>query len=98
MTRRSPPAIIVGAHGCRTTPTGGADRDSEFPEEGQRLLMLSCSAFETMPQALVEAMTSCPSTLIDRDPEELLLAIFADLGHGAGAVIDRTNDAHPTGE
>ena len=98
MTRSSPPAIVVGARGCRTTPAGGADRDSEFLEAGQRRLLLSCCAFEAMPPALADAMTSCPTPLLDWDPEELLLAIFADLGRGAGAVIDRTNRALTTGE
>lgn len=96
-TRRAPPAIMLGASGCRTTPADGSARDSTFPEPGERFLLLSCAAFENMPDVLAKGIKQSPSDLIAQDPQDLLLAIFADRSHGAGAVIDRRPAHCPTG-
>ena len=92
VARRSPPAIVLGPTGCRTSPSDGTGRETQYPEPGERLLLLSCSAFENMSDVLAKGMNESPSALIERDPQELLLEIFADLGCGAGAVIDRRAD------
>lgn len=92
VARHSPPAIVLGPHGCRTSPSEGAGRETQYPHPGERLLLLSCSAFENMSDVLAQGMNGSPSSLIERDPQELLLEIFADLGCGAGAVIDRRTD------
>lgn len=95
VARRSPPAIVLGPDGCRTTPSDGAGHETQYPQPGERLLLLSSSAFENMPDVLATGMNRSPATLIERDPQELLLEIFADLGCGAGAVIDRRPDHRP---
>ncbi len=97
VARRSPPAIVLGPSGCRTSPSNGADRETAYPQPGERLLLLSSSAFENMSDVLVSGMNVSPSALIQRDPQDLLLAIFADLGCGAGAVIDRRPNRLPEG-
>lgn len=95
VTRGAPPAIVLGPAGCRTAPADGSVRDSMFPQPGERFLLLSCAAFENMPDVLAKGIEQCPTDLIEQDPEELLLAIFEGLAQGAGAVIDR--QPHPTG-
>lgn len=98
LARRSPPAIALDSDGSRTTPAGGASRDSEFPSPGNRFLMLSSSAFENLSESLVTCLKKAPQDLIAQDPEDLLLSIFADLDRGAGAVIDRRAHLDPTGD
>ena len=97
VARRSPPAIAMDPTGSRITPAGGATLDSEYPEPGRRFLLLSCAAFEDLPEFLATGLERSPSELISRDAEDLLLCIFADHERGAGAVIDRL-PPRPLGE
>ncbi len=86
--KAAPPAIVVTPSGCRTRPAEGDGHDSEFPDSRQRLILLSCSAFEAVPGILCEEARSTPSRLALEDPERLLIAILGPAGRGAGAVID----------
>lgn len=87
--QRAPPGILVGPTGCRTSPDRGEARDWLRPRPGERLLLLSCAAFDRMPETLAQGITASPPGLSERGPEELLLEIFRDVGCGAGAIIDR---------
>ena len=89
VVHHSPPAIVVGSTGCRALPADGANHDCVRLAPGERLLLLSCAAFEGMPEVLANGIADVPNGLVDQDPEDLLLEIFRELGHGAGAVIDR---------
>jgi hypothetical protein len=80
---------VVGSAGCRTLPAAGAQRDCVRLDPGERLLLLSCAAFEAMPEVLANGIANGPTGLAAQDPDDLLLEIFRELGHGAGAVIDR---------
>ena len=93
----SPPALVIGSTGCRTLPAGGADRDRIRLAPGERLLLLSCAAFEGMPEVLANGIANVPSDLATQDPDDLLLEIFHELGRGAGAVIDRLSLPMPQG-
>lgn len=89
VVHHSPPAIVVGPTGCRTSPADGLGRDCLRPAGGERLLLLSCAAFDQMPEVLADAIHTSPSTLLEQDPQDLLERIFRNVEHGAGAVIDR---------
>lgn len=90
--RSAPPAIVVGSDGRRTRPPGGTGHDSEFPGPGQRLILLSCAAFEAVPSLLVDGDEAAAGRLATQDPETLLLALLGQGARGAGAVIDRHPD------
>lgn len=89
VVHNSPPAIVVGASECSTRPAEGAGRDCLCLDPGQRLLLLSAAAFESLPRILADSLTSAPDDLARRNPEDLLLEIFREVGRGAGAAIDR---------
>jgi hypothetical protein len=91
VVRLSPPGLVVSPTSCATTPGGGADRDCIRPTPGDRVLLLSCAAFDRVPEVLAQGVAH-PPTLLEQDPEKLLLEIFRDIGCGAGAVIDRRPD------
>lgn len=93
--RAAPPAIVVGGEDHRTLPTSGTGHDSEFPRAGQRLILLSCAAFEAAPALLADAAGAAADRLATEDPEALLLALLEPGGCGAGTVIDRR--PHPAG-
>ena len=78
--------------GCRARPRDGSGHDSEFPLPSERLILLSCSAFEAVSDLLVEGVCTAPDRLSNEDPEALLVALLGQGGTGAGAVIDH----HPT--
>ena len=89
VVHHSPPALVVGSTGCRAEPAGGANSDCVRLAPGERLLLLSCAAFESMPEVLANGIGTVPAEFVAQDPETLLLEIFREFGHGAGAVIDR---------
>lgn len=97
VVHHSPPALVVGRAGCRTLPADGAAHECVRLAPGERLLLLSGAAFESMPQVLADGIGTIPTGLAHQDPEDLLLEIFHDLGHGAGAVIDRLPVPAPEG-
>lgn len=88
--RSAPPAIVARRDGCRTRPADGATSDSTFPSCGERLILLSCTAFEAVPDLLVEGIRTAPERLAEGDAERLLVDLFGQVGRGAGAVIDYT--------
>ena len=86
-----PAAVAEAADRAAAIIVRGA-RDADQEVVGERLLLLSCAAFEKMPEVLADIGT-VPTELVRQDPENLLLEIFHDFGHGAGAVIDRLDVA-----
>ena len=88
--RAAPPAIAVTTGDCRTRPLDGAEHDSEFPQEGERLILLSCAVFEAVPDVLVDGVNGVASgRLATEDPESLLIELVGGAACGAGAIIDR---------
>lgn len=94
--RDAPPAIVVGGPDHRTRPATSSGYDSEFPLPGQRLILLSCAAFEAAPTLLADAVGAAGDRLATEDPQSLLLALLEPAGRGAGTVIDRR--PHPGGD
>jgi len=91
--RSAPPAIVVGAEACRIRPSEGATHDSAFPDPGERLILLSCAVFESVPDVLVDGVNGAwSSELSMQDPESLLLTLLGEGARGAGVIIDR----HPS--
>ncbi|KGN31576.1 hypothetical protein N798_08585 [Knoellia flava TL1] len=90
VVRDAPPAIVVTIGDCRTRPLDGAEHDSEFPQEGERLILLSCAVFEAVPDVLVDGVNGVASgRLATEDPESLLIELVGGAACGAGAIIDR---------
>lgn len=91
--RSAPPAIVVGLRNCRMRPADGAPHDAEFPRPGERLILLSCAAFEALTAVLVDGVSGAQSSrLATQDPESLLIALLGGAARGAGVIIDH----HPT--
>lgn len=89
VVRAAPPAIAVTAESCWTRPHDGAERDSAFPQDGERLILLSCAVFEAVPDVLVDGVNGVASgRLATDDPESLLIELVGGVGCGAGAIID----------
>ncbi len=97
ISRQAPPAFLLTPRGARATPADGGPRGTERPNPDERLLMLSCAAFESMPELLASGIHGSPHELLSRDAEDLLLALFRDIGRGAGAVIERPHPTFPQG-
>lgn len=97
VAHHSPPALVISSTGCRILPEAGARRDCIRLVPGERLLLLSSAAFESMPEVLADGIANVPHDLATRHADDLLLEIFHDLGHGAGAVIDRMSPQAPQG-
>lgn len=93
VTRDAPPALLVARSGCRTAPSVPGGRELLALERDELLLLVSSSVLEARPAALCDALRS-PAELVDRDPDEVLAELFAQVPHGAGAIIRRTR-THP---
>lgn len=93
VSRDAPPALLVTRSGCRTVPTEPGGRELVALDGDQLLLLLSSSVLEARPAALCQSLQK-PADVLDRDPDHLLGDLFADVPHGAGAVVRRT--ATPT--
>lgn len=89
VVHHGPPAILLDETGHRVAPGGGLGRACWFAAPGDRLLLLSCSAFDAAPQSLPGTSAVSARSVRAQDPEELLLGIFRTAERGAGAVIDR---------
>jgi hypothetical protein len=90
LTREAPPALLVAASRCRTAPAGPGGRELFAPGPDELLVVLSSSVLEARPAALSQALRS-PAHLIDDDPARLLGELFAEVAHGAGAILRRTS-------
>lgn len=89
VVRSAPPGLVVSPTSCRTRPGDGASQDVEVPTAGERLILLSCAVFESVPDVLVEGVNGDPATrLATQDAETLLVSLVGGAGRGAGVVID----------
>ena len=92
--RAAPPALVVTRSSCRTWPRDGSTRNSQFPAPGERVILLSCAVFESVPDVLVDGVNgSSGADLATQDAESLLVSLVGGAERGAGVVIDH----HPWG-
>lgn len=89
----APPALVVGAHGCRTAPAEPGGRELLHLGPDERLLLLSSSVLDARPEALSKALHSPEAGLIRRDPVSLLASLFREVHYGAGVVLGRAQPA-----
>lgn len=94
---QAPPAIVVTPRGPRVTPADAGSTSLECLGPGERLLVLSSASFDEMPELLADLLCSTPDRLLVSRAEEFLPALFEATGQGAGALIERLTDHHPTG-
>ncbi|HEY7718868.1 MAG TPA: hypothetical protein VH915_08915 [Pedococcus sp.] len=89
MSRQAPPALLVTRHGQRPAPVqpGGSELLHLVP--GQRLLLLSATAYDALPECLAAMLHGPSSAILDADPFTLLHTLFREIGAGSGAVIGR---------
>ncbi|GAB3436964.1 hypothetical protein GCM10027517_07850 [Phycicoccus ginsengisoli] len=97
VTRDAPPALLVARSGCRTAPGEPGGRELVALERDELLLLVSSSVLEAQPAALSHALQS-PAELVDRDPDQVLAELFAEVPYGAGAIIRRTGTPTETEE
>jgi hypothetical protein len=90
LCRDAPPALVVGQRDCRTSPAEPGGRELLSLGASERLLVLSSAVLEARPEVLAEALHSPETSLIHRDPVELLASLFREVTHGAGAILGRT--------
>jgi hypothetical protein len=83
----APPALLVTASDVHLVPEtpGVAGVDRLCP--GDRLLVLSAAAYETLPASLVTLLRALPTRLLHSDPALLLETLFAEIPVGSGALI-----------
>lgn len=97
LTHAAPPALLVTASGCRTAPVQAGERELVPLAWGELLILLSASVLESRP-ALLSQKVHSPAALLMADPAELLGELFADVAHGAGAIVRRAPDPTLTEE
>lgn len=85
----APPALLVRAEGARTVPATPGTLEELTLAPGERLVILSASAFEALPEALVELLRSPTARVLERDPTDLLVELFTQVPVGSGVVLCR---------
>lgn len=89
LAREAPPLILATRTGHRTSPIEPGQHSLEHLVPGERLVMLSSSTFEFLPERLANLLREPPSGLLGSDPASLLAEIFSPIGQGAGAIVER---------
>jgi hypothetical protein len=85
----TPPALLVAAADVRTVPALPGGAETVRLDVGQRLLVLSSDALDALPVSLASVLQSLPARLADREPDELLRELTADLDVGSAAIVVR---------
>ena len=85
----APPALLVRADRTVMIPETPGLPGVAVLEPGERLLVLSSSAFEAAPRGVVRLLHATPARLLGADPADLLDALFREAPEAGGAVITR---------
>jgi len=85
----APPALLVSAERTVMVPETPGTPGLVSMRPGDRLLVLSSSAYEAAPERLVRLLHEEPSRLVAADVDDLLKALFMDVPEAGGAVITR---------
>ena len=90
----APPALVIGAGSARLHPAVPGQSSVAALTPDERVLILSSTAFDALPAALVDVLRDPPQHVLYTDPVDLLAELFTDIPDGSGAVIRRA--ASPT--
>lgn len=85
----APPALLVTSDDVHLVPETPGAAGSARIACGERLLVLSAEAYETLPASLVTLLRSLPSRLLHTDPSVVLETLFAEIPVGSGALLER---------
>lgn len=85
----APPALLVTPDDVHLVPETPGPPGSARIACGERLLVLSAEAYETLPASLVTLLRSLPSRLLHTDPAVVLETLFAEIPVGSGALLER---------
>lgn len=93
----APPALLVGPAGAELVPSAPCSAGGAVVDDEHRLLVLSASAYETLPRALVILLREFPARFLRTDPVTLLETLFADIPVGSAALISPVFPDLPAG-
>lgn len=85
----APPALLIGAGSARLHPAVPGGSSVAALTQDERVLMLSSTAFDALPAALVDVLRDLPLHVLHTDPADLLAELLTDIPDGSGAVIRR---------
>lgn len=85
----APPALLVSRTQVLMVPETPGAPGVCLMEPGDRLLVLSSSAYEAAPERMVRLLHEEPSHLLAADADDLLQGLFRDVPAAGGAVITR---------
>jgi hypothetical protein len=85
----APPALLVTAEQTMMLPETPGTPGTSVMAAGDRLLVLSSSAYEAAPERMVRLLHEEPARLLAADADDLLRGLFLDVPEAGGAVITR---------
>ncbi|MEP6650019.1 MAG: hypothetical protein ABJA74_08905 [Lapillicoccus sp.] len=85
----SPPALLVSRERTVMVPETPGTPGVCVMAPGDRLLVLSSSAYEAAPEQMVRLLHEEPARLLAADADDLLNGLFRDVPEAGGAVVTR---------
>jgi len=85
----APPALLVSRQRILMVPETPGAPGLSVMAPGDRLLMLSSSAYEAAPERMVRLLHEEPAHLLAADAHGLLRVLFRDVPQAGGAVVTR---------
>ncbi|WP_404386965.1 hypothetical protein [Humibacillus xanthopallidus] len=83
----APPVLLVGSTRTVLVPSTPSEAGTAVVEPGERLLVLSAAAFDTLPPALVSVLRELPHRVLNTSPVSVLETVFSEIPIGCGALI-----------
>jgi hypothetical protein len=85
----APPALLVSRERILMVPETPGTPGLSHMAPGDRLLVLSVSAYEAAPERMVRLLHEEPARLLAADADDLLRTLFRDVPDAGGAVLTR---------
>lgn len=85
----SPPALLVSRSQTLMVPETPGSPGVCLMAPGDRLLVLSSSAYEAAPERMVRLLHEEPARLLAAEADDLLEGLFRDVPEAGGAVVTR---------
>lgn len=85
--RAAPPALLVGPTRTVLLPSVPDVDASTVVEPGERVLVLSASAFDMLPPSLATVLRELPQRVLGTSPESVLQTVFSEIPVGCGGLI-----------